>query len=294
MSGVHSDLTGLSRLIPRTSLSRRNLRLVRAGSRLAPPIRGVEVLTLPTGARLRLHHPPRPANPTPALLWLHGGGYVLGTARQDDRLCRRLAALLGATVAALDYRLAPRHPYPAALDDGAAALTRLAATPTVDPARMAVGGASAGGGLAAALALRARDDATLPDPVLQVLSYPVLDDRSAGLPPNRRYRLWTPAANRFAWACYLGDADPAVAVPARREDLRGVAPAWIGVGTHDLFHGECLAYADRLISAGVACQLEVVPGAFHGFDLLAPWKTVSQNYFASQCRALHAAFATGS
>lgn len=272
MNVVHSDLVGLARLIPRASLGPRNLRVLRAAARLAPPARGVEVLTLPSGARLRLHHPPGTSGATPALLWLH----------------------LGATVAALDYRLAPRHPYPAALDDGAAALSRLASMPTVDAARIAVGGASAGGGLAAALALRARDEAGLPDPVLQVLSYPMLDDRSGSLPPDRRYRLWSPAANRFGWACYLGDADPAVAVPGRREDLGGLAPAWIGVGTHDLFHGECLAYADRLISAGVACHLEVVPGAFHGFDLLAPWKTVSQNYFASQCRAMHAAFSTGS
>lgn len=294
MNVVHSDLVGLACLIPRASLGPRNLRVLRAAARLAPPARGVEVLTLPSGARLRLHHPPGTSGATPALLWLHGGAYVLGTARQDDRLWRRIAAMLGATVAALDYRLAPRHPYPAALDDGAAALSRLASMPTVDAARIAVGGASAGGGLAAALALRARDEAGLPDPVLQVLSYPMLDDRSGSLPPDRRYRLWSPAANRFGWACYLGDADPAVAVPGRREDLGGLAPAWIGVGTHDLFHGECLAYADRLISAGVACHLEVVPGAFHGFDLLAPWKTVSQNYFASQCRAMHAAFSTGS
>lgn len=291
----HPDLAGLARITPRRGIGPKSLRLVRAVERLARlrAARGVEVVTLADGTRLRLHRPAGAAGPGPALLWIHGGGYVLGNARQDDRVCRQFADALGATVAAVAYRLAPEHPYPAALDDCYTALAWLAAQPTVDPARVAIGGASAGGGLAAALALQARDRGAI-TPVLQLLAYPMLDDRSSTLPADRRYRLWNPASNRFGWASYLGDADPRVAVPARRDDLAGLPPAWLGVGTHDVFHDENIAYAERLIAAGVPCQLEVIRGAFHGFDLLAPKKPVSQAFFVSQCAHLRAAFSAGS
>lgn len=250
----------------------------------------IEVLDLPSGARLRVFRPPnRPADPNPGLLWMHGGGYVIGTAAQDDRLCRRFSAELGATIASVDYRLAPQYPYPAALEDCWAGLTRLAELPGVDPARVAIGGASAGGGLTAALAQLTADRAEV-KPVLQLLVYPMLDDRSATLPRHRGYRLWNSRSNLFAWAAYLGDADPQVAVPARRADLTGLPPAWIGVGELDLFHDENVAYADRLQQAGVPTQLETVPGAFHGFDLLMPKANVSKAFFAGQCAALRNAF----
>jgi acetyl esterase/lipase len=128
-------------------------------------------------------------------------------------------------------------------------------------------------------------------PTLHLLAYPMLDDRSGTEPNNRNYRLWGPKSNRFGWASYLGDADPQVAVPARRDDLSGLPPAWIGVGTNDLFHDEDVAYAERLTAAGVPCQVEVVPGAFHGFDLLLPKADVSQAFFASQCASLGTALA---
>lgn len=290
----HPELRWAALVTPRGGVGARSLRTVRALSRLAvPPVRGVEVIPLGVGAALRVHRPPETDGPTPALLWIHGGGYVLGTPRQDDLLCRRLARQLGITVAAVQYRLAPEHPYPAALDDCYAALTALAGLPAVLPDRIAIGGASAGGGLAAALALHARDRSEI-TPVLQLLVYPMLDDRSGARPADRRHRLWTPAANRFGWAAYLGTADPERAVPARRADLAGVPPAWIGVGTRDLFHDEDVDYAHRLITSGVACQLEVVPGAFHGFDRLAARRPVARAFFANQCAALRAAFAAGS
>lgn len=251
----------------------------------------VEVLTLSSGVGVRLHRPVGVSQPAPALLWIHGGGYVLGSAQQDDKLCHRFVRELGITVASVDYRLAPEHPYPAPLEDCYSALTWLTGLPAVDPGRVAIGGASAGGGLAAALALLARDRGEV-TPTLQLLAYPMLDDRSSGGPRNPNYRLWSPKSNRFGWAAYLGDADPQVAVPARREDLGGVAPAWIGVGTHDLFHDEDLAYAERLQQAGVPCHVEVVPGAFHGFDLVVPKAQVSQAFFASQCASLRSALAS--
>jgi acetyl esterase/lipase len=224
------------------------------------------------------------------IVYYHGGGWVIGSMDECDALCRTLAVRLGAAVVNVDYRLAPEHPYPAPLEDCYSALTWLAGLPAVDPARLAIGGASAGGGLAAALALLARDRGDV-TPVLQVLAYPMLDDRSGSGPKSPNYRLWSPKSNRFGWASYLGTADPQVAVPARRDDLGGLPPAWIGVGTNDLFHDEDLAYAERLTAAGVPCQVEVVPGAFHGFDQVVPKAAVSRSFFASQCASLRTALA---
>jgi acetyl esterase/lipase len=288
----HPDLRRVARLAPRALVGPRSLRVIRTLSELrgGKTPDGVEVLTLGSGVGVRLHRPVGVSQPTAALLWIHGGGYVMGTARQDDALCQRFVRELGVTVAAVDYRLAPEHPYPAPLEDCYSALTWLAGLPSVDPARVAIGGASAGGGLAAALALLARDRGEI-SPVLQLLAYPMLDDRSGALSKNPNYRLWGPKSNRFGWAAYLCTADPQVAVPARREDLSGLAPAWIGVGTHDLFHDEDLAYAERLTAAGVPCHVEVVQGAFHGFDMVVPKAAVSQAFFASQCASLRTALA---
>jgi acetyl esterase/lipase len=288
----HPDLRRFARLAPRGFIGPRSLRLIRAlSSRVGQKTSDdIEVLVLGSGVGVRLHRPVDAEQPGPALLWIHGGGYVMGTAQQDDRLCRRFVRELGITVAAVDYRLAPEHPYPAGLEDCYSALTWLVGLPAVDPARVAIGGASAGGGLAAALALLARDRGDV-TPTLQLLAYPMLDDRSGAAPKNLNYRLWGPKSNRFGWAAYLGNADPQIAVPARRDDLSGLPPAWIGVGTQDLFHDEDLAYAERLTAAGVPCHVEVVPGAFHGFDQVVPKAAVSQSFFASQCASLRTALA---
>ena len=156
---------------------------------------------------------------------------------------------------------------------------------------MAIGGGSAGGGLTAALALLARDRGEVPV-AAQLLVYPMLDDRSADRTDldSTGYRLWNQSSNKFGWASYLGDADPDIAVPARRQDLSGLPPAWMGVGTLDLFHDEDLAYAERLEAAGVPCEVDVVQGAFHGFDALAAKAQVSQSFFNSQCAFLQKVF----
>jgi acetyl esterase/lipase len=125
-----------------------------------------------------------------------------------------------------------------------------------------------------------------------LLVYPMLDDRSALTPDKPGYRLWDTRANAFGWSSYLGAADPQIAVPGRRDDLAGLAPAWIGVGSNDLFHDEDLAYAERLKAAGVPCDVEVVPGAFHGFDIWAAKTAVAQRFFESQCTALGAGLAS--
>ena len=291
----HPELRRSARLLPKQMITPVTLPFVRAASRLmwrnAPS--DVEVLTLGSGVSVRLHRPAGISSPGPALLWIHGGGYVIGDAAQDDDLCRRFAEKLGATVAAVNYRLAPQHPYPVPLEDCYAALSWLTGLPSVDPDRVAIGGASAGGGLAAALALLTRDRGEIPL-VAQLLVYPMLDDRTVGRADldNPGHRLWNQTSNRFGWQAYLGDADPDVAVPARRDDLAGLPPAWIGVGTLDLFHDEDLAYAQRLQDAGVSCEVTVVPGAFHGFDGIAPNADVSQRFFASQCALLRNAYTT--
>lgn len=284
---IHPELRSAARFVPRKLISglttpalRRITGLMRVDND------GVEVLTLPSGVGVRLYRPTGTTTTTGALLWIHGGGYVIGTAAQDDALCRRFVAALGITVASVDYRLAPEHPYPAPLQDCYTALTWLADLPGVDRDRIAIGGASAGGGLTAALALLARDRGEVA-PVFQVLVYPMLDDRTVGEHlHDPGHRLWNATSNRYGWQSYLGDADPQIAVPARRADLAGLPPAWLGVGTLDLFHDEDLAYAQRLQDAGVPCEVHVVPGAFHGFDGIAPKASISREFFDSQCASL--------
>ncbi|MGY4710651.1 alpha/beta hydrolase [Mycolicibacterium sp. CBM1] len=284
---IHPELRKAARFVPRALISAWTLPMLRRLTALArAKSDGVEVLTLPSGVGVRLYRPAGASGPTPGLVWIHGGGYVLGTAAQDDALCRRFVERLQITVASVDYRLAPEHPYPAPLEDCYTVLRWLAGLPGVDGDRVAIGGASAGGGLAAALALLARDRGEV-QPVFQVLVYPMLDDRSVGRHlDDPGHRLWNATSNRFGWTSYLGGADPALAVPARRSDLAGLPPAWLGVGTLDLFHDEDLAYAARLQEAAVPCEVHVVPGAFHGFDGIAPKADVSTAFFDSQCASL--------
>ncbi len=216
----------------------------------------------------------------------------MGSPAQDDALCRILAQRLGALVGAVAYRRAPEHRYPTPLYDCHDGLEWLAKRSDVDASRLAIGGASAGGGLAAALALLARERGTV-DPVFQLLSYPMLDDRTVLRTDidERHFRLWNNAANRYGWQAYLGrepgsaGVDP-LAAPSRSDDLSKLPPAWIGVGSLDLFHDEDVAYAARLREAGVPCQVDVVEGAFHGFDSVAPKAEVTRAFRESQVRAL--------
>lgn len=236
-------------------------------------------------------------SPAPALVWIHGGGMVLGAPAHGDGYCSRVVAETGAVVISVDYRLAPQHPYPAAIDDCFSALSWVlehAEEVGVDPTRVAIGGDSAGGGLAAALAQRAHD-AGLPV-VFQLLIYPMLDDRTV----TRAERLeewalmWNPPSNRYGWTSYLG-RDPGgtetgeYAVPARRQDLSGLPPAWIGVGDVDLFHAEDVDYARRLQEAGVDCELMVQPGMYHGADQLVPGHPVTLAFTTTSLQALRRA-----
>ncbi|WP_445169037.1 alpha/beta hydrolase [Mycolicibacterium sp. Dal123E01] len=218
-----------------------------------------------------------PTNRGPAgLLYIHGGGMVVGSPQSEGMGAAQLARELGVLVVSPDYRLAPEHPFPAGLDDCMSTLNWMrdnADELGIDPMRISVTGSSAGGGLSAAVAQRAHDEGiTLR---AQGLVYPMIDDRTALRDAGGRGKfLWTPESNRFGWTAYLGrpprmsDA-PEYAAPARREDLSGLAPAWVGVGGLDLFYDESVDYAERLRAAGVECELVAVPGMYHGADGLA-------------------------
>ncbi|WP_317928995.1 alpha/beta hydrolase [Halioxenophilus sp. WMMB6] len=216
------------------------------------------------------------------LLWIHGGGYIMGDVSINDRECNKLAKTLGLVVVSVDYRLAPKYAFPVPLDDCYSAWQFMLDNCQnwgVDPNRLAVLGQSAGGGLAAGLVQRIADTNGV-HPAAQILTYPMLDDRTAN---NReldsiKHRLWNNRSNRFGWRSYLGcdpgnDTIASYAVPARRESLTGLPPTWIGVGDLDLFYAENCRYAERLRASGIDCELWISPQCPHGFDLLAPKST---------------------
>ncbi|MEZ0351533.1 alpha/beta hydrolase [Mycobacterium sp. pR1184] len=290
---VDPDLRKVARLLPRGYALHRGYKVQRAIMGVlgnAGRLRDVPVVAVNEHVKVRLHRPTGLPDRAPALLWIHGGGTIMGTPVQDDKFCRKLSRLTGVAVAAVKYRLAPEHPYPVPVDDCYAALLWLARQRWVDPERIAVGGASAGGHFAAALAQRAHDrgDVKL---AYQMLVYPMLDDRTGANGDGRKRIMWTEGDNQQAWRWYLDGADPIVAAPGRRTDLSGLPPAWIGVGTLDLFYQECLDYARRLREAGVPVHEEIAPGAFHAFDNIVEKAPISARFFASQRDHLWAALA---
>ncbi|WP_074015266.1 alpha/beta hydrolase [Actinomyces polynesiensis] len=222
-----------------------------------------------------------------ALLWIHGGGLVVGAAVQDDARCIAVAEALDIVVASVDYRLDPQDPYPAAIDDCHTAwgwLVHRAAQRGIDTARLAIGGQSAGGGLSAALVQRVHDEGG-PQPTAQWLFCPMLDDRTAADHGHDavHHFVWTNDSNRVGWSSYLGQqpgaaTTPPYAVPARRTDLSGLPDAWIGTGDIELFRDEDRACAEALTRAGVDCTLDEVVGAPHAFETYAPRAPVTRGY----------------
>jgi triacylglycerol lipase len=222
----------------------------------------------------------RPAGRTddvlPCIYHIHGGGYVLGSAAMMEPMHRQIADTLGCMIVSVEYRLAPETPHPGPVEDcytGLAWLFANADALGVDAQRIGVMGESAGGGLAAGLALLARDRGEYAL-AFQHLIYPMIDDRTCTADPNRYAGdyIWTPEANRFGWRCYLGTEPGAASVSpyaaaARATDLAGLPPTFIATGALDLFVDEDVDYARRLIRAGVPTELHVYPGAVHGFDM---------------------------
>jgi len=295
----HPELRA-ARFLPRSIINARTLSMLRVLTKLTGRARRPDAQVVSVDADVSVHvFRPSSARPrTPALLWIHGGGMVLGDAAQDSDFCRRIAEQLNIVVASVEYRLAPEHPFPTPPDDCYTALQWLSREPDIDPARIAIGGESAGGGLAAALAILAKERGEI-RPVLQLLSYPMLDDRTTTRTDinARRLRIWSPASNRFGWRSYLGSATadnvPPLAAPARYENLAGLPPAWIGVGTNDRFHDEDVTYAQRLQQAGVATTLHVVPGAYHNFDSIESKAAVSLAFGQARTTALDEALNGG-
>ncbi len=231
----------------------------------------------------------------PALYWIHGGGMVLGSVEMNDVESALRALTLDCVVASVDYRLAPEHPFPAPMNDCYAGLCWLAANAGdlgVDADRIVIGGASAGGGLAAGLALMARDHGG-PAITSQLLVYPMLDHRNTTASSHAitDSRVWNREANIAGWAAYLGDADRVspYASPAIAEDLSGLPPAYINVGEFDMFLDEDVAYALALNRAGVPAELHVYPGAFHGSNGFVTESPISQRWQAEEREALRRA-----
>ena len=229
-----------------------------------------------------IYQPPSPV-PRGGLLWIHGGGYIVGSGRNDPHGIG-FAEHVGCTVVSVDYRLAPESTYKESVADCVGALNWLvdnAAELGVDPKRIAVGGASAGGGLTAGVALHNRDHAGH-DLALQLLIYPMIDDRH-DTPSGHEIThptVWNRELSLKAWRMYLGDEYGAenvspYAAAARAKDVSGLPPAFVTVGVMDLFRDEDIAYAQRLMAAGVPTELQVYPGMYHGAEMSAPDADVS-------------------
>ena len=236
----------------------------------------------------------------PALLWIHGGGYVLGHPDINDALCQKFVIDAGCRVFSVDYRLAPENRYPAAVEDCYAALCWLSGNSEqfgINPDKIAVAGASAGGGLAAAITLMARDRKG-PTIAFQMPLYPMLDDRN-NLPSSLEINqetmtnAWNLEKNEIAWGMYLGDLKgqtPVYAAPAREKNLTGLPPAFISIGQLDPFRDESIQYVTRLAQAGVDVEFHLYPGCYHGFDALFIDTPVSQKARNEYIDALRRAF----
>jgi acetyl esterase/lipase len=238
------------------------------------------LIRTPAGDLLvRMYRPRSSTSLLPAVIWLHGGGMMFGSIEFDGPTCEGYAIAVDCAVLSVQYRLAPEFPYPAAVDDCFAALTWSADHASqlkIDPERIAVGGESAGAGLAAATALLTRDRGG-PRIAFQALAYPMLDDRN-NTPSACEFAeipSWSHQHNRSAWLAVLGEragganVEP-YAAPARAADLSGLPPSLLQVGELDVLRDENIAYATRLMQAGVSTELHVYPGAYHGWDAAAP------------------------
>lgn len=273
---------------PTVTLTREVLPVIRATDRLPMPelSEAAAAVSLnrhsvasPDGAPdvgVLVYSPGEASAPLPCIFHIHGGGYVIGSVEAQEAQHRDMAARLGCVLVTVDYRLAPGTVFPGAVEDCYAALSWVfaaAADLGIDPERIGVMGESAGGGLAAGLALLARDRGQH-RLAFQHLIYPMIDDRTCVHPdphPHAGEFIWTPEHNHFGWAALLG-VEPGsagvspYAAAARADDLTNLPPTYIATGGLDLFLEEDLDYARRLMRAGVPVELHVYPGGFHGFD----------------------------
>lgn len=258
--------------------------------RAAPPLSGAVVQTDvkvdgDPNVPIRVHRQADADGARPGIYSIHGGGYVAGSYDTDDFRFDQWCPQLGVVGVSVEYRLAPEHPYPGPLEDCYRGLKWVhdnAAEIGVDPDRIGIAGVSAGGGLAAGLALLARDRGEVPI-AFQLLDCPMIDDRQ--ITPSSQLdglAIWSRESNTFGWQSYLGplygSGDvPYTAAPARATDLSGLPPAYVSVGTADGFRDEDIDYALRLNQAGVPCELHVYPGACHGYQYAAGSRIARQS-----------------
>ena len=297
-SRLDPELLPILESFPALNISRDNILEIRAlmaeTPRPVPPsglIRRVEEVGTPEGPVTVHVYRKDERSKQPALLWIHGGGYVMGAA--DDERSMTIAHECDVTVFSVDYRLAPEQPFPAGLNDCYNVLSWImqeADSLGIDPSCVAIGGASAGGGLAAGLALKNREAANYPLR-LQLLIYPMLDNLHAtdsGQIEN--HPIWTRDASFSAWEMYLngtpGEAASPMAAPARASDVSGLPPAYLNVGVEDLFRDEVMAYARRLMAANVPTELALFPGMYHAGEVFTPTAAISDRLNRSFLHAL--------
>jgi acetyl esterase len=266
--------------------------------------RRVPVLSPADEIEVRIYEPAaRSAVALPGVVFFHGGAFVLGDVYSEELRCLRYAAGASCVVVSVGYRLAPEHPYPVPFEDCYAGLLWTfahAGELGIDPARIAVAGSSAGGALAAAVSLKARDHCG-PSLVFQLLVYPVLDDRmdTASMRCFNDSPLWTNTSSADMWDHYLGESGsrgevPEYAAPARAADLAGLPSALVVTAEIDPLRDEGIAYAQRLMGAGVPTELHSFSGACHGFDILAASSSIGRRALAEQVDALSRSLGAGS
>lgn len=278
MTGVDPELLPLIEGFPPIDVSRETLAGFRAAMIEMSPLPDpadhadvtIEALRLPGDLRCLLLRPA--AGPSAgALLHIHGGGYVMGAPEMDVSRNIALVRATGCAILSVDYRLAPEHPHPTGLEDCHEALVWLASEAErlgVPAGRIGVIGESAGGGLAASLALMARDRGAVAL-ACQILVYPMLvpHDRALDAPDRRTGRfIWTRASNAYCWSACLPQGTDERWIAGLATELAGLPPTWLAVGDLDLFVHDDLAYVGRLMGAGVSVEAHLYPGAIHGFD----------------------------
>lgn len=249
--------------------------------------------------RIRIYKPVQQDTELPGLLWIHGGGYIIGSIEDNDQLCVQVVETSNCVVVSVDYRLAPEHPYPAPLEDCYSALAWMADHALelqIDANRIGVAGGSAGGGLTAGLTLLARDRA-YSSICFQMPLYPMINDGNNTPSANeiKEGMIWNQKTNEFGWKCYLGDLHgqdgvPIYAAPARAEDYSNLPYTYTCVGQLDPFRDETIAYVTKLAQAGVDVEFHLYPGAYHGFELLNPQSEKAQQVVKEYVNAIKFGF----
>ena len=246
---------------------------------------------------VRIYKPTDVSGNLPGILFIHGGGMIMGSIETEDLKAAMLCETIQSIVVSVEYRLAPENPHPAPVQDCYKALVWMSKNATelgFDTDRLAIVGGSAGGGLAIATALMARDQ-EFPKIIFQMANYPMIDDRNE-TPSSKEIidvGIWDRKANIEAWDWYLGgkNADE-YAAPARAKDLSGLPPTFIDVGELDLFRDEDIEFAKRLLQAGVTTELHVYPGAYHASESFAPEAELSKQIWTKRIEALKRALNT--